>query len=98
MLAEPTKFGNPFKIGKEVWYERYGHVGDYFTADDHLQAVQFYVDNECWEGLPISDLRGKDLACWCPLEDAHGRAVPRRHTGGASQQRCRSIPHVGEHH
>ena len=24
----------------------------------------------------ISELRGKDLACWCPLEDADGRRVP----------------------
>ena len=24
----------------------------------------------------IADLRGKDLACWCPLEDEHGNQVP----------------------
>jgi len=25
---------------------------------------------------PLSDLRGHDLVCWCPLEDADGNHVP----------------------
>lgn len=24
----------------------------------------------------LNELRGKDLACWCPLEDEHGDRVP----------------------
>lgn len=27
-------------------------------------------------GLAIAELRGRDLACWCPLEDSCGRPVP----------------------
>jgi hypothetical protein len=29
-----------------------------------------------WKGRAAIDLRGKNLACWCPLTDRHGNYVP----------------------
>lgn len=53
------KFGNPFRIGD-------------FGVHDAFASVQLY--KMWWEGrivgppLPdITSLRGKNLACWCPI-------------------------------
>jgi hypothetical protein len=39
-----------------------------------------YVEFHGWVELPVkpslAPLRGKDLACWCPLEDENGNRVP----------------------
>lgn len=52
IVARPTKYGNPFKIG-----------------DDGVPDAETAV--ECFEGMwgliDVTELRGKDLACWCPL-------------------------------
>ncbi len=56
IVARPSRWGNPFKIGGE-------------GVPDAETAV------ECFEGLwgvppfdDLSALRGKDLACYCPLD------------------------------
>lgn len=61
-----TKWGNPFQVGPD---EFHGQV----TSTD--MAVAFY---RSWMRRPhewlmpappdVSELRGKDLACWCPLD------------------------------
>ena len=52
---------------------------------DAQKAVHLYrADLVAWgrlagsEGLAeaVRDLRGKDLACWCPLEDERGKRFP----------------------
>lgn len=59
-VGRPTKWGNPY------------------TVDEHtspVYAVNLY--REFWENeidicpdnqMDIDELRGKDLACWCPLD------------------------------
>ena len=57
IVARPSKWGNPFSVG-----------------DDGVPDRKSAVDNyEYYFGLvaPISclpELRAKDLACWCPLD------------------------------
>lgn len=79
-VGRPTKWGNPFCVVD---------VLDAFCGDERearADCVRSYR-----EALSHSDraylelasavdarreLRGKDLACWCPLVDKNGRHVP----------------------
>lgn len=60
-VARPTKWGNPFRIGD-------------FGIRDAVDAVQRYSEwmNERVVGptppKTLDALRGKNLACWCPLD------------------------------
>lgn len=61
-VGRPTKFGNPFPA----------------IIQTRRIAVARFKD---WmpEGLREqvkAELKGKDLACWCPLTDRHGLTVP----------------------
>ena len=70
-VGRPSKWGNPFVVG------RTGVVGEWSReeyVEDRAQAVGmfreagpdvlFYFGEEPhWE-----ELRGKDLVCWCPLD------------------------------
>jgi len=62
-----TRWGNPWPIGKEGPFGRAGDaVGScYFFAEmfrdpELLAAAEYPAD--------LSPLRGKNLACWCPLD------------------------------
>jgi hypothetical protein len=56
-VARPGKWGNPFRVGKD--------------AANAAQAVALFRD---WAIAPYgsvpdpTELRGKNLACWCPLD------------------------------
>ena len=59
-VGRPTKWGNPFKVNQ---------------AGTHDECVQFFsIDigfmNSRLEFMfdEIGQLRGKNLACWCPLD------------------------------
>lgn len=69
-VARPTKWGNPFPVTGETPFGREDAVRMY---------RELLVDGEAWfaghrftgDRPPIhllSDLRGRDLACWCPLD------------------------------
>lgn len=72
VVSRPSKWGNPFKVGES--YPRGPlHLGGAVTVRDRQHAVTLY---RAWlfhqgrsEGLVV-DLRGKDLACWCRLDQA----------------------------
>jgi Domain of unknown function (DUF4326) len=60
-VGRPTKWGNPWRV----------HRG----CDDARNAVREYraliiANQQAPElyRLPLHELRGKDLACWCPLD------------------------------
>ena len=59
-----TPWGNPFVVGKP---------GGVFSAEvvDRRHAWQLYrsvaIDNERLIAAAQKELRGKNLACWCPL-------------------------------
>ena len=72
VVARPTKWGNPFKVGEK---NPYGTV----TADlRHAVALYlgFAPQNEKLVAAAREELAGKDLACWCPLVDENGEKVP----------------------
>lgn len=60
-VARPTKFGNPVKVGD--WFD-----GRKITR---AEAVKWYREHLTLGSLLRHDvekeLRGKNLACWCPL-------------------------------
>jgi len=74
-VARPTKWGNPHKVGISLQPNGDGTYR-HMTAED---AVARYRDEYLpyWLWTPrskttdrmlfISELRGKNLACWCPL-------------------------------
>ena len=75
-VARPGKWGNKFKIGDTV--QRLGgeNVCETFTVRSRAHAVKLFRD---WMELALvqhpqimrpalDELRGKNLACWCPLD------------------------------
>ncbi|MBI3962590.1 MAG: DUF4326 domain-containing protein [Deinococcus sp.] len=75
-VGRPTRWGNPFDLGK--WYLGWGGMTWTIdqTKDDRRryaakQAVRFYrrwiATQKRSENL-IPLLGGHDLACWCPLD------------------------------
>ena len=65
-VGRPTKWGNPYSVGQRVG------VGEPMTCEQAVGAYRRYIlanqeSAERWR-LPIAELRGKDLACWCDLD------------------------------
>jgi len=59
-VGRPSKWGNPYS------------TRDY-PALTCLAKYREWLDLRLKEGaLSLSELRGKDLACWCPLTDEQG--------------------------
>ena len=60
-VGRSTKWGNPYRIGVESVD---GDGGQ--TREESLWAYAnlFLVG----KGKDVSELRGKDLVCWCPLD------------------------------
>jgi len=58
-VGRPTKWGNPYKIGE---------LG-LLTREAVLNAYEQWVRQEvhCCDSHFLDPLKGKDLACWCPL-------------------------------
>lgn len=63
-VGRPTKWGNPFS-----W------VVDEYGLVMAVRVFAEYALNEMPQGY-IDELRGKNLACWCPLTDKDGNPVP----------------------
>ena len=70
-VGRPTRFGNPLRIGQWRNYGAGEAVRDYQRWLRRDPVVRSY---ENAYGLPPTPaeiraaLRGKDLACWCPLD------------------------------
>ncbi len=60
-VGRPTKWGNPFSWGV---YGRKGAV-EMFVSDKLCGVSGMYFANEI-----ALELEGKNLACWCPLDDS----------------------------
>lgn len=56
-VGRPTKWGNSYKIESE---EERADAVESFEIEIKMMITR--------RGLNLSSLRGKDLACWCPLE------------------------------
>lgn len=82
---------NRIECGPEVtrWCVFLGNEAHHWhhqsRADAHRRAVGLFrayllhmhgtLTPSAWQ-LDMGELAGRDLACWCPLEDAQGRRVP----------------------
>lgn len=74
IVARPTRWGNPFAIGKSVC-EGAGRAFTGILIEDRQMAVDAFEDmlasyprNYPDQSEIMTALRGKDLACWCPLD------------------------------
>src|SRR5688500_7708213 len=52
-VGRPTRWGNPFRVGGST------------SAAMAVAEFGVYVS---LNGFDLTELRGKDLACWCPLD------------------------------
>lgn len=76
VVARPSKWGNPYQIerGGPLGYQvrgvmNPGHLlGNHRTLRDARQHVVELFEFNIVEDLPVADLAGKNLACWCPLD------------------------------
>ena len=61
-VARPGVWGNPFRIGDVV--------DESTVIADRDEAVRLYRDRVAGPpaGRSYEELRGRDLACWCPLD------------------------------
>ena len=66
VVARPGRWGNPYRVGDP----NPGGAGGLLTLADCLRQFRHH-----WEGMPkplrdaaLAPLKGKNLACWCPLE------------------------------
>ena len=86
-VARPTKWGNPFKVGGYYYYEdgvpvATGHASAGARVEDRDHAVHLFEELTELDGYEwgcvrdVRELRGKNLACFCPLTDAQGNHVP----------------------
>ena len=91
VVSRPGKFGNPFTIAQaiESGYVSNQEEARRFVVrcfDDWLHDGRVSGRN-WWQGpesdkrraeimRQLSTLRGKNLACWCPLVDKNGAPVP----------------------
>ena len=70
-VGRPSKWANIFRIGSIG-------VPDAETATA-LYRQEILTRGGSWQDLrldAVRELRGKDLACWCRLEDKDGNRVP----------------------
>lgn len=69
-VARPGKFGNPIRVGACARIEVNGAMYDARVTP--AIAVEFYREYIAGalrtEPTMIAFLRGKNLACWCPLD------------------------------
>lgn len=73
-VARPSRWSNPFSVESYPWrgglYQVYGEfdlVLDGLTREHaHRLAVDLFRHYAEATGLDVSELAGKDLACWCP--------------------------------
>jgi hypothetical protein len=80
-VGRPSKWGNPFhpiNLGGKWWGViddndvAYAYQGDRRGAA--AESVRLFewdltdLDRLTYAGLQISELRGHDLSCWCPLD------------------------------
>ena len=68
-VGRPTSFGNPFRVGSVLLGTQYGRdaEGKPFHVVDAFHAVQLFRSWTKWSPIELKFLRGKNLACWCPL-------------------------------
>ena len=73
VVARPSIWGNPFRVSEaiEAGYPPASVVSafeDWLTGDPWACGIDRYESRRAVILDRIGELRGKDLACWCPLD------------------------------
>ena len=65
VVARPTKWGNPWRVRQP---HPFGSLSN-LTAQEAVDLYRWGAEM-CAGGpdFDLTELRGKDLACWCPLD------------------------------
>ena len=101
-----SKWGNQFKIGSTVW--RPVDKSGFWSKESHAPTTrQDPVDAFQWSALNtlrddprhFDELRCKNLACWCPLDQpCHADVlleIANEQSGGCDRRRLRRAPQTG---
>lgn len=80
IVARPSKWGNPWRIGEEgipdaaKAVRRFSAATRGFMSNGSFCKPNAHPDSHIGRIIrDIDQLRGKDLACWCPLDQpCHG--------------------------
>jgi len=64
-IGRPTKWGNPFVIGKDG------------TREDVIAKFEEYLLNNPFLMKALPELKGKTLGCWCAPNPCHGDVLLR---------------------
>jgi hypothetical protein len=76
VVSRPSKWGNPFAVhSAEIVVHPDGRDWWCPGGGARLVAVELFRD-QVLPTLDLTTLQNRDLACWCPLEDAEGNRVP----------------------
>lgn len=77
-VGRPSRWGNPYAVGDVVHRgPSYSGRSELVRSADHAVALyRRWLFTQARSEDLIPELRGKNLACWCPLVDARGRPVP----------------------
>jgi len=70
MVSPPSSWGNPFALGELVWFA--GAPMSSMTIDRALATAlyrRFIELDPQLAGSARRQLAGKNLACWCPLDE-----------------------------
>lgn len=62
VVARPSKWGNPY--GRR----RAGAVLTPAERQEAVEAYRWYVLGNAFLMADLTELRGRDLACWCPID------------------------------
>lgn len=65
-VGRPSRWGNPFPVGIVTRSLANGGVAQVgYTAPEAVRLFRLYAEQK--PGSWLEPLRGRDLACWCPL-------------------------------
>jgi uncharacterized protein DUF4326 len=87
-VGRPSRWGNPYRIGDSVhvgppWAGRDIVVEDARRAVDMYRQLWFSSTVRVLSMIPL--LRGRDLVCWCPLDQpCHADVLLELANGGKS--------------
>ncbi|SNS43441.1 protein of unknown function [Micrococcales bacterium KH10] len=90
IVARPSKWGNPWRVWRDArrgrWVCKADHNASYelfITKDEATAAAVEHFRHWVWR-LDVTELAGKDLACWCPLDQScHADVLLEIANGGA---------------
>jgi hypothetical protein len=68
-VARPGRWGNPFKVGDNASQFSTALPSEVGNVAEAVACFRYYADtwNSLQAGKWAEPLRGKNLACWCPL-------------------------------